>query len=52
MPFHLLQHVALAHAMDNTLPTSSALFATYVPVNVSTLRSVMEVRRAGRNKLQ
>ena len=43
---------ALAHAMGNTLSTSNALFATYVPVNVATLRDVMEARRAGRRKLR
>ena len=32
---------ALAHAMGNTLSASNALFATYVPVNVVTLRAVM-----------
>jgi hypothetical protein len=42
----------LAHAMGNTLSASNALFATYVPVNVATLRSVMEARRAGRAKLR
>jgi hypothetical protein len=42
----------LAHAMGNTLSASNALFATYVPVNVPTLRDVMEARRAGRRKLR
>jgi len=42
----------LAHAMGNTLSASNALFATYVPVNVATLRDVMTARRAGRNKLR
>jgi hypothetical protein len=42
----------LAHAMGNTLSASNALFATYVPVNVATLRDVMAARRAGRRKLQ
>jgi hypothetical protein len=42
----------LAHAMGNTLSASNALYATYVPVNVATLRSVMEARRAGRRKLR
>ena len=41
---------ALAHAMGNTLSASNALFATYVPVNVTTIRSVMEARRVGRSK--
>jgi hypothetical protein len=42
----------LAHAMGNTLSASNALFATYVPVNVATLRDVMAARRAGRSKLR
>jgi len=42
----------LAHAMGNTLSASNALFATYVPVNVATLRDVMAARRAGRGKLR
>jgi hypothetical protein len=43
---------ALGHAMGNTLSTSNALFATYVPVNLTSLRSVMEARRRGRSKLR
>jgi hypothetical protein len=43
---------AVAHAMGNTLASSNALFATYVPVNVATLRSVIEARRKGRAKLR
>ncbi|NVO13514.1 MAG: tyrosine-type recombinase/integrase [Rhodoplanes sp.] len=43
---------ALSHAMGNTLSSSNALFATYVPVNVATLRSVTEARRTGRTKLR
>jgi hypothetical protein len=42
----------LAHAMGNTLSASNALFATYLPVNPVTLRSVMEARRRGRTKLR
>ena len=42
----------LAHAMGNTLSASNALFATYVPINVTTLRDVMDARRAGRRKLR
>ena len=42
----------LAHAMGNTLSASNALFATYVPVNQATLRSVLEARRRGRQKLR
>jgi hypothetical protein len=38
--------------MGNTLSASNALFATYVPVNVTTLRDVMEARRRGRSKLR
>lgn len=44
------EHVA--HAMGNTLSASNALFATYVPANAATLRSVMEARRRGRTKLR
>jgi hypothetical protein len=43
---------ALAHAMGNTLHASNALFATYVPVNASSLKAVMEARRRGRSKLR
>jgi len=43
---------ALAHAMGNTLSASNALFATYCPVNLATIRSVMEARRRGRAKLR
>jgi hypothetical protein len=42
----------VAHAMGNTLAASNALFATYVPVNVATLRDVMDARRLGRRKLR
>jgi hypothetical protein len=42
----------VAHAMGNTLSASNALFATYVPVNVTTLRDVMAARRAGRRRLR
>ena len=42
----------VAHAMGNTLSASNALFAIYVPVNVATLRDVMNARRAGRRKLR
>lgn len=40
----------LAHAMGNTLATSNALFATYVPVNVTSLAAVREARRRGRGR--
>ena len=43
---------ALAHAMGNTLSASNALFATYCPTNVTTIRSVMEARLRGRTKLR
>jgi len=43
---------ALAHAMGNTLSASNALFATYCPVNLTTIRSVMEARQRGRAKLR
>lgn len=46
------QPAHLAHAMGNTLSASNALFATYVPVNVATLRSVAEARRRGRSRLR
>jgi hypothetical protein len=42
----------LAHAMGNTLSASNALFATYVPVNVATLRTVIAARRKGRGDLR
>jgi hypothetical protein len=38
--------------MGNTLSASNALFATYVPVNLATIRSVTEARRRGRAKLR
>ncbi len=43
---------ALSHAMGNTLSASNTLFATYVPVNAETIRSVTEARRRGRTKLR
>jgi hypothetical protein len=43
---------ALAHAMGNTLSASNALFATYVPINASSLKAVMEARRKGRARLR
>lgn len=43
---------ALAHAMGNTLSASNALFATYCPVNITSLRAVMDARRRGRTKLR
>jgi integrase len=43
---------ALAHAMGNTLSASNSLFATYCPVNLTSLRDVMEARRRGRTKLR
>jgi hypothetical protein len=42
----------VAHAMGNTLSALNALFETYVPVNVATLRDVLEARRTGRRKLR
>ncbi|MBR0882227.1 hypothetical protein JQ608_34815 [Bradyrhizobium liaoningense] len=39
---------ALAHAMGNTLSVSNTLFATYVPVNAATIKSVFEARKKGR----
>jgi hypothetical protein len=46
------QPAHVAHAMGNTLGASNALFATYVPVSVATLRSVMDARRKGRARLR
>ena len=43
---------ALAHAMGNTLSVSNALFATYVPVNRTTIHAVAEARRLGRRRLR
>jgi hypothetical protein len=42
----------LGVAMGNTIGASNALFATYVPINVATLRGVIEARRIGRSKLR
>jgi hypothetical protein len=42
----------LAHAMGNTLSSSNALFATYVPVNLTSIRAVMDARRIGRGRLR
>jgi hypothetical protein len=46
------QPAALAHAMGNTLHASNALFRTYCPLNLTTIRSVMEARRRGRTRLR
>lgn len=43
---------ALAHAMGNTLSTSNTLFATYCPINVTSLRAVRDARRLGRRRLR
>jgi hypothetical protein len=43
---------ALAHAMGNTLNASNTLFATYVPVNAATIKSVAEARKKGRRVLR
>ena len=43
---------ALSHAMGNTLSASNQLFATYVPINATTIRQVAEARRIGRNRLR
>jgi hypothetical protein len=43
---------ALSHAMGNTLSASNALFATYVPVNATTINSVFEARKKGRRALR
>jgi hypothetical protein len=43
---------AVAHAMGNTLNTSSTLFATYVPVNAVTIAAVFEARKRGRRLMR
>lgn len=43
---------SLAVAMGNTIGASNALFATYVPVNLATIRGVMEARKKGRAKIR
>jgi hypothetical protein len=42
----------LSHAMGNTLSASNDLFATYVPVNVTSINSVFEARKKGRKALR
>jgi hypothetical protein len=42
----------LSHAMGNTLSASNALFATYVPVNATSIRNVSEARKRGRSALR
>lgn len=42
----------LSHAMGNTLAASNALFETYVPVNVTSIRDVAAARKAGRTKFR
>jgi Phage integrase family len=46
------QPAALAHAMGNTLSTSNSLYATYVPVNATTIKSVSEARKRGRKAMR
>ena len=43
---------AVAHAMGNTLSASNSLFATYVPVNATTIKSVFEARKKGRKAMR
>jgi hypothetical protein len=43
---------ALAHAMGNTLSTSNALFETYVPSNITTIRQVGDARKRGRTAIR
>jgi hypothetical protein len=38
--------------MGNTLSASNQLFATYVPVNTATIRTVFEARKKGRQALR
>lgn len=42
----------LAHTMGNTLSASNELFATYVPVNETSIRAVFQARRLGRDALR
>jgi hypothetical protein len=42
----------LSHAMGNTLSASNTLFATYVPVNATTIKSVFEARKRGRKAMR
>lgn len=42
----------LSHAMGNTLSSSNALYRTYVPANLTTVKDVAEARRRGRQKLR
>jgi len=42
----------LSHAMGNTLSTSNALYQTYVPVNMTSIREVAAARRTGRRKMR
>jgi len=43
---------ALSHAMGNTLSASNTLFATYCPVNLTSLDAVISARRLGRQRLR
>ena len=43
---------ALAHAMGNTLSASNTLFATYVPVSTTTIKSVFDARKVGRRAMR
>ena len=38
--------------MGNTLSASNSLFATYVPVNATTIKSVFEARKKGRSRMR
>jgi hypothetical protein len=42
----------VSHAMANTIATSNMLFATYNPVNITSIRAVHEARVKGRQKLR
>jgi hypothetical protein len=38
--------------VGGALSASNALFATYVPVNLATIRGVMDARRRGRRRIR
>jgi hypothetical protein len=51
-PLSVAEQLRLCPTLGNTLSASNTLFATYVPVNAETIRSVTEARRRGRTKLR
>ena len=42
----------VSHAMANTIATSNALFATYNPVNLVSIKNVQDARLVGRQKIR